>query len=496
MNKECLKTFNTNIIKWYSFKSNSKILCVNANEAVIDFLSKKNLDVTVYKADESIKSVFDYILICDYEKIGRIVLKIKEFLSEQGKLLIFGKNNFSLNDFCRYDLKACSGISSLSEASKTFSDVKNELKACGFERINRFYVFPNCFSAELILNEKLENPSGYLDKFTPEILDNEIRVFDEIKALKALTENSAEMLDIFADSYFAEVSLKSDFSDVKYVSFNNCRKEKYRLMTVIRENRVEKYPAEEAAREHIYNIGKTIDDLKSFEDIKIIDNFEKDFISSEFIKNYPLLDGILAEHYNDFDFITDILNRLRNVLLKYSQRYSMKIRKIFPDKDKEMLKKLHYMPKCPWDMVAKNCFYNKDDGTFIFFDQEWECDFLPAEFLIYRSVINSYELVKKIDVDLLLKKLGIFEFKDFFSEIDGNLRKEIIDENILKAEQSSVKGIDNLINDNLSLLEDLKNKNVYIKNLEQYAENLKNDNENKQQYILNLENMLKQKKGV
>ena len=74
------------------------------------------MDVTVYKADESIKSVYDYILICDYEKIGKTVLKVKKFLSEQGKLLIFGKNNFSLNDFCRYDLNEKTGISSLSEA--------------------------------------------------------------------------------------------------------------------------------------------------------------------------------------------------------------------------------------------------------------------------------------------------------------------------------------------------------------------------------------------
>ena len=143
-----------------------------------------------------------------------------------------------------------------------------------------------------------------------------------------------------------------------------------------------------------------------------------------------------------------------------------------------------------WDMISKNCFYI--DGKFVFFDQEWEKQYLPIEFIIYRSIINSYDLVRKINVDELLEKLNILKYKEFFDEIDKELRKEILDEEIFDAmyKKENLKAIDNLINENKSYLEEINNKDEYIKKLEQYYSDLKEDNNKKQEYINSLELMI------
>ena len=161
---------------------------------------------------------------------------------------------------------------------------------------------------------------------------------------------------------------------------------------------------------------------------------------------------------------------------------------------KNILQELNYMKKGYWDMITKNCFYINDE--FIFFDQEWEKDYLPVEFILYRSIINSYDLVRKIDVDKLLEKLNILQYKAFFGEIDEKLREEIIDKQIHEAmyKKDNLKAIDNLINDNKSYLKELENKDCYIKKLEKYVEDLKNDNSKKQEYIKILEENAAKKK--
>ena len=128
-------------------------------------------------------------------------------------------------------------------------------------------------------------------------------------------------------------------------------------------------------------------------------------------------------------------------------------------------------------MIPKNCFYI--DNKFVFFDQEWKKENLPIEFIIYRSIINSYDLVKKINVDKLLEKMKLIQYKEQFEKLDAELRNEIIDENIYnEMYNKSIKSIDNIINDNK-----IANKQI---------ENIKQDNLNKQEYIENLERINKE----
>ncbi len=497
MNQEKLEKFNTNIIKWYPFETNKTILQIGLNAYITKELEKT---FTSIKAIDDIEKIepgtkYDYVLIYGYEKYENIIEIVKNILNDNGKILIIGNNGFGINNWSKYDINRQNGVLRLEDNNKmkTINYIENEIENNNLNVNNIFYAFPNYRTAELIINKNFKIGKGQIDKYNPDISEEEIKVFDEKNVLKTILSTSPEMLDIFANSYFIEISKGKNKNDIKYISFNNCRKEQYQLMTIIKDDIVEKLPANEKANQHITNMANIIQDVKD-ENIEILD-YEKDGkIYSKLIKNETTLDEILFEKANDINLLVEILNDLKNILLKNALKYEQCCDKLNFRTDENLMKNLNYMKNGYWDMISKNCFYI--DKKFIFFDQEWEKEYLPVEFIIYRSIINSYDLVRKINVDELLERLNLFEYKEFFNEIDKKLREEILDEEIYDVMyvKENLKAVDNLINENRSYLEEINNKDKYIKYLENYYSDLKRDNERKQEYINNLESTLNMKK--
>lgn len=507
-----LEKFNLNIIKWYPFENDKTLLQVGKNENIENCLKDILKDVKSVESIQKIEHtnlIFDYILIYGYEKQKNIVEDVKKFLNNNGKILIIGNNDLGINTWSKYDITRNSGVLKLENdfKIKTIKNVLNELETNNYKIQNTFYIFPDYLKAEIIINKDFKINGTKIDKYNPNIFESEIKVFNEKDVLKTIINNDPNMLQTFANSYFIEATKNTDNNEniekeqknkensdiIKYVSFNNSRKEQYQLMTIIKNDIVEKLPTNTNSKSHIENMANIIEQIKN-DNINILDYFKDGKIYSKLIKDKLTLDEILFENSDNLDKVTDILNNLRNMLLTHSLKYSECYDKIQYKTSEKIMQKLNYMKHGYWDMIAKNCFYI--DNQFVFFDQEWEEDYLPVEFILYRSIINSYELVKKIEVDELLKKLNIFEYKTFFDEIDNKLRKKILDKETfdLMYKKDNLKAIDNLINENKSYILDIKNKGEYITNLENYYNSLKEDNEKKQEYITNLENALKKKR--
>lgn len=231
-----------------------------------------------------------------------------------------------------------------------------------------------------------------------------------------------------------------------------------------------------------------IKDIKS-QNIQILDYEANQKIYSKFI-NQETLDKLLGKE-KDIEKIIEILNKYKEFLLKQSCSYEECKDYINPEEyeeiDNEELKKLSFLKKGYWDMVPKNCFLI--DNQFVFFDQEWEKDYLPVEFILYRGIINSYDLVKRIDVQELYEKLKIKEYIKCFEKIDKKLRKEILDEEIYKIiyENGEIKAIDNILNESKSYIEEIDRKDKYIKSLENLYNDAKLDNSKKEKYISELQ---------
>lgn len=483
MNQNKLEIFNSNIIKWYPFKNDKSIIQIGVNEYITKELEKRLKDVKVIGSieDLSFDIKYDYILIYGYENYNDVIEKLARLLNESGKILIIGNNKTGIDNWSKYCLNDNKGVQMLENhnmKTRNAMYIKEDLKKYDFNT-NEFYVFPNYQESEVVINEKFKIEKAHLEKYNPDIQENEIKVFDEIKVLKTIVSINSELLDFFANSYFIEASKEEIKTDVRYVSFNNCRKEKYRLMTIIKEDVVEKVAVNEKSEEHIENMIKIIHNIKE-NGIDILDYEQNGRIYSKLIKDEKTLDRILFDKRDNLDEVVEILESIKQILLKdsvniYDVSINEEIRNKIKDDynlEEDNLKKLHFLKNAYWDMIPKNCFYI--DNKFMFFDQEWEKQYLSVEFIIYRSVINSYDLVRKINVDNLLEKLGILQYKEDFQKIDKNIRKEIIDNDMYNLMYGKeIKSVNNLINDN-------KFAQMQIQQLEE-------DNQNKQKYINALE---------
>lgn len=490
--------FQENIIKWYPIEKNKTVIQIGDNAIITDELKNmsKNVKCISSIGDIDFELRYDYVIIYGFENYYNNLQKIVELLNENGKLLIIGDNKFGISKWSKYVHNEEKGVSKLekhNDPTKDISQIKEELKQLSLTELNTFYVFPNYKMAEIIINEKFNVEKGHIEKYNPIIEENEIRVFDENKVLKNIIANKPEMLEFFANSYFIEASKEKINTDVKLVSYNNARNEQYRLITIIQNDIVKKIPATSSAKKHISNMKKIISNIKECE-IDILDYEHEGAIYSEFIKNTKTLDEILNSNYDNLEYIVDTLNGIKEILVKNSIPYNECEKQVeLKGLQIEGIEKLHFMKNAFWDMIPKNCFYI--NNKYVFFDQEWEKEYLPIEFIIYRSVINCYDLVRKINVDELLEKLGILQYKEYFQILDEQLRKQIINEKIYTEIYSKkIDGIDNLINDKkiaemckMQIEEDNKNKQTYIDGLETYIEELKKDNKLKQDYIDNLE---------
>lgn len=473
---EELEKFNTNIIKWYEFDKTESILQIGLNKKITEYLKTKFSNVKcVAKFNEiDFNEKFNYIFIYGLEDCGDFSSIIFDALDEDGKLLLVFDNPLGINKFSKFPLE-------LNNGKMNIEKVKNMLNKNDNLFFNTFYVFPNYKVTDLIINENAKINEDFYNKYNSDIENNEIRLFDEGEQFKNIYINNPEMIRYLSNSYFIEISKKYTESDIKAITYNNYRKEEFQLITKIKKDIVEKYAANENAKKHIENMSIIVDKLKN-EGFEILDNVSNGVVYSNLVKNNRTLDQIFADKADDLDYIVNILNKLMDVLNSKSVSYKQCEKYIkYIDKADISFKKLHFLKNGYWDLIAKNCFYLND--KFVFFDQEWEKTYLPVEYIIYRSIINSYELVKKIQVDDLLKKLNIFEYKTIFNELDICLMSEIFDKNVYEA----------LYNKSFLTIEDLIDSNEECKRIKnEILVSLKDDNAKKQLYINHLEERIKE----
>ena len=509
MNEELIYMFEDNIIKWYEFENLNSILQVGKSTNINLYLKSIFKNVAQVDDFEELKeeTKFDYILfygITDEKKLENI----DNYLSENGKVIVIGNNKFAIQNWTNYNPNELDqNIENNNFKCTTINKIIKILKNNGFEKNNIFYVFPNYTFCELIINDKYNIRTTQIEKYNPLIKNVDIKIFDEIKLLKNIIKDEPEMLKFFSNSFFIEATKNNLDNNINYVSFNNWRKEKYRLITIIKDNVVIKKSANKFADKHLENMKKIIKYIHE-DQIELLDYEENKNIYSKLIKNEKTLDEILSENYNNIDILLKIFNDLKQILLTRAITYYECKEKIkIETEEKELIEEMHFMKNAFWDMIPKNCFLIQD--KYVFFDQEWSREYMPVEFVIYRAVINSYDLVRKINVDDLLDKLGILKYKNFFEKIDEELREEIIDKDIFEEIYiNKPKKLDEILGElkiketNINQIqEDNNNKQIYIerleednKNKQEYIHCLEEDNMKKQKYIKELEKISKNKK--
>lgn len=447
--------FRSNILNWYQFKKTDDVLELGNNEITKMLISKCNKVVSINKdlKNVEINRKFDYIILIGIigkieeiygEKIGLIdlIVFLEKYLKEDGKFLIAVDNKFGLRYFAgnpenilNEKFKSLIGYSNEKEKIETFTkkSLEQKLKDIGYSS-NFYYPLPDYRLPNVIFSDKYLPKYNTIDKYMTYYKENSTAIINEIDVFREILKDNEEMFTFFANSFLVEASKKKSPIKYKYVSFNNIRKAEYRLITKISDDYVEKQVVDNLAENHYNNIKKNIEILKS-KKINTLDYVKDDVIQSKYESQEYMLNNVITTllENGEKSKVEKILKNYIEILNKDSYiendyKNTVFYRHNIRVKSPDSLKELHFQKNGLWDMTFKNCFYI--DDKFYFFDQEWNEMNLPAEYVLYHSIVYTISLRRFVNIDDWLEKYNLTKFLDIFKELDDKLQKEIKDERI------------------------------------------------------------------
>lgn len=471
-----LSTIRQNIINWYPLEKNAQILEIGANYGEITgylcnlcenvtsvelskekakiiekrHSTKENLECIVGNLENiQINKKFDYVIIIgQIEKASKwlpsssnpekdLLLFSSKMLKENGKILLATDNKFGIQYWNgKKDLEGTLEYKNLIEertknGSKLFSEkqLKEIIEEIGYKNYKFYYALPDYKMPNLIYSKDYTITKEDISRnFQYYGLDELVNFKENEVYLQLLNENK-EIFNFFANSFFVEIGNETIQNDIKYITFSNYRKEKYRIMTIIKDEEVIKKATNKTAQEHINNILKSNLAFNKA-NVEMIEKEQNGKIVSKYI-NAERFD-IFLEKANEKSFIENF-EKYTNILyqdaIDFEQiKNNPELKETIKNYDTSKLEKMKFTENAYLDFIPKNCFLIND--IFYVFDQEWVERYMPIEYIIYRAIQNSNlgEEKKK----LLNKKYNITENEDLFIKLEEELREKLIDNVMFK----------------------------------------------------------------
>lgn len=472
----CITDCNKNIVEWYDFLKNDSVLEINMTNGIITkFLCNKfshvtsvcfkkndfellknklekldNLEVIIGNMNKIVfNKKFDYIIFAGgieelksfYSKdLSYFILHMKELLNKDGKLLLCYDNNFSVKTLVGgknfYDV----------DGAYSLDLIKSTIKENGLN-CKVFYPLPDYKICNVIYsNEFLPLTSSSKLMYNLNYIKDSIIVGNEHKCLKKFIEMG--MFENVTNSYFVEIGLlEENYSQPRFVSFNNLRKKQYRLITKMYDKNVKKIPQSEQASSQIDDITKYIKEFSSL-GLSSLDSSNQNIITSKFCNfktfNKIIMDNILENKLDETFKMLDLWKeKVLSELTVNKNIDDIKSQNIFSKFNinlcEEELLKFEFTEFGFYDLVFENAFF--DGKEFLFYDQEWKEKNVPIDFILYRAINNIYLYCEKLEEILpkenILKHFNIENYVEIFDKLEGSIQRGILDELRLKAYKNS-----------------------------------------------------------
>lgn len=497
-----------NILNWYPFKKTDNILALGENsEELLDVLNERTNKVTVidiFDEKNLAKDQYDFIILIgileNWKNVVKSNINIEElinilgkYLKIDGKILLALDNKFGLRYFAGNPEKILNkkfesliGYNNEPEKIETFTKTKIEIILNKLGYNTRFYYpLPDYKLPNVIFSDEQLPEYNSIDKYNPYFIENSDIIFNEIDVFREILKTDKNMFTFFANSFLIEATKGECNKEYKYISFNNLRKEEYRLITKVSNDYVEKQMITKKSKKHYENIKDNIRILEN-NNIKCIDYIENDVIKSKYMDQKYLLNNVLTEKLEQkkIDDFYKILDNYIDIISKNSYKEINCENTVFKKydievKDKELIKSLNFVKKGLWDMTFKNCFFKDDE--FLFFDQEWEDDNIPVEYILYHSIYYTISLRRFMKIEDLFEKYNLMQYIDLFKELDNKMQEKIRDYEIWKFySENHYFNIDDTKQEIINLNIRSNAKDEKIKNLEDELKILKEENLNLQ----------------
>ena len=476
-----LSNIRENILNWYPIKNDATILeiganlgeltgilCEKANKviAIESSLNKAkaikkrynkedNLEVIVGTIEDiNIQDKFDYItLFGTFENLSKIykgseyelLNLLKDYLKEDGKILLAIDNRTGLQNFSRTDENEVN-IGNLKD-KKTYSLNKIEkiIKKANLEINKIYYPMPDYRLTNVIYTDEKPLSRNNVSRNIIYNSENTIKFYQENEAYINVLEENSSNFKIFANSFFIEITKnKIEEEKIQFISFSNIRKPEYRIKTIIKEGNVYKYALNEKSRNHIEKIKENIDILKR-SGLKTVDSYEENRIISKYT-NANTLDKVITRllKENKTDEAIEIIRKYKNEIyekLEKTNNENNVFDKYNIDYKKEEIEKMTFVKYGLWDLIFQNCFYIENE--LYFYDQEWREEVLPIDFITYRAIKYFNRIRKYFSEDELYKILEIEQENiELFEKLDNKIQEKIRDEDMWEIHTRGMEIID------------------------------------------------------
>lgn len=467
-----------NKIRWYPFSEMSKVLFINFEKEDIKIFDKFNVkgeflnsvdgDLILSKIKKELYSTI--IIFSKFESIieknEKFIKKIADIINGNTELIIFVNNILSINNILSVSQEQKKGI--------LYDNLKRMLDSVdGNISYKFFYPMLNDECINVIYTDDFLPIHGGLDKII-NLTDNRY-LYDLKQKIVDLCYTEPNAYKHITNSFMIIVNAEEKIKNYKFISYQNLRKKDYSMMTIIKDNYVEKQSLSENMQ-HLNDMRKIII-LLNERNIKLLDKYENNKIISRFIDNhvtfdeelrtldinkadcYKLLDQFFGLNFSSFFCEYDE----KNVFTKYN--INVKNRNI---------EQLTYLDYGVYDMIFQNCFCI--DNEYYFFDQEWMEEIVPLEFVVFRNYLYTDSIKNIISLEELSKHYHFESFIDLFWELENALQQKINDETVY-----------NDIINNKTIYQQNKENEIKIRDLNQLLENQKELIDKQDMYIKHLE---------
>lgn len=443
-----------NLLNWYEFKENSSLLEIGSGFGELTNLFVKKLQNVVgieesltkakileekFKEQENLEMIvgdfkeitierkFDYIVITDYlEKndFCETLSKAKCYLNEGGTIFIAVNNKYGIKNWKgKDDYKAL--LDKNSEFTKL--NIESDLKKVGLEKYKFYYIFPEYNAPNLIYTDNHKISSEDISRNFELNEAYEFTNFKENEILENIIKNENDLFNFFVNSFLIEITT-SNFNESKYIAFTNYRRKDRQIQTIITQDKVIKKAINTESQNHIKEMISNIKYFPTNNCVLLDKPKDEIIIESDFIIG-KRLDEIIANSVDvigEFDKYKQFLFN-NNKKIPYEEIKEEDILEPLKNESEEILKNLNFIEYGFIDMIPKNCFVV--GGMNFFFDQEWLVKYIPLEFILKRSIDNTY--LKQEIREKLFEKYDLNKYKELFSKLEDWFLERVIDKNIL-----------------------------------------------------------------
>ncbi len=454
-----LSDIRENIINWYPFKENSKILEIGADMGQITgaLCQKASKVVSIEASEEKRKAIlkrheqeknlivvsdieeinekFDYITLIGIENITdspkEILQEIRNYLTPEGKILLATDNRLGMKYFSTIDDNGEEITNIVDKKIYRLDELEKQIKEVGFENKKVYYPMTDYKLTNVIYTDEKPLSKNNVSRNIVYNKENTIKFYEQNKVYKELLKEDINSSKTFVNSFLIEIfNNEYEENEIRLVAFSNMRKPQYRIKTIMGKDFVYKYPGNKNSIEHIENIKKNIDILNQ-SNLKTLDSYDEEKIISQYSKEKTLDKVImdLIKQNQKIDAI-DLIKKFKQELIDKLEKSDLDdnvFDKYKIEYQKENIENMVFVKYGLWDLVFQNCFYI--DEQFYFYDQEWMEENIPIDFILYRAIKYFDRIKKYISENELYEILEIDEqAAELFQELDNKIQENIRDE--------------------------------------------------------------------